>query len=311
MNSLRLFSRALPKASLRQSAIRYSSSVSRFTARRATWQPAMRTSYPAFSTSTICREPAGDSDLELAEKLNSERQLELENNDESTVAAIDDFLKTHPWEVQDKPGTHEVTLTREFGNEKIKVALSVAEIDNMPEEDEFGGLDEDGALEDEADYGSNKATINQSGTRGGKVDVMPEDSIAPADREGEDAAGMAGETPAYPIHLTITITKPGKKALEVRAVAQEGTIEIDTISFFPKESLLEAQTPKDAQEARNLYAGPAIGNLDPDLQAMLEKYLEERGIDAELAGFLFEYVDYKEQREYVKWLDDVKAFVEE
>ncbi|KAK7899749.1 Mitochondrial acidic protein mam33 [Exophiala xenobiotica] len=271
----------------------------------------MRTSYPAFSTSTICREPAGDSDLELAEKLNSERQLELENNDESTVAAIDDFLKTHPWEVQDKPGTHEVTLTREFGNEKIKVALSVAEIDNMPEEDEFGGLDEDGALEDEADYGSNKATINQSGTRGGKVDVMPEDSIAPADREGEDAAGMAGETPAYPIHLTITITKPGKKALEVRAVAQEGTIEIDTISFFPKESLLEAQTPKDAQEARNLYAGPAIGNLDPDLQAMLEKYLEERGIDAELAGFLFEYVDYKEQREYVKWLDDVKAFVEE
>ncbi len=134
MNSLRLFSRALPKASLRQSAIRYSPSVSRFTARRPIWQPAMRTSYPAFSTSTFHREPAGDckqnqfrpgnlsnpsiADLELAEKLNSERQLELENNDESTVAAIDDFLKTHPWEVQDKPGTHEVTLTREFGNEK-------------------------------------------------------------------------------------------------------------------------------------------------------------------------------------------------
>merc|ERR1711939_361861 len=106
MNSLRLFSRALPKASLRQSAIRYSS-VSRFTARRPIWQPAMRTSYPAFSTSTFHREPAGDSDLELAEKLNSERQLELENNDESTVAAIDDFLKTHPWEVQDKPGLND------------------------------------------------------------------------------------------------------------------------------------------------------------------------------------------------------------
>lgn len=110
-----------------------------------------------------------------------------------------------------------------------------------------------------------------------------------------------GAGPAYPLHLTITITKPNSQALEVRAVTTEN-VEIETITFFAKDSLVEAQTPKDAQEARSVYAGPPIGNLDPDLQAMLERYLEERGIDAQLAQFLPTYVDYKEQREYVKWL---------
>jgi len=312
MLSLRMMSRALPKASFRQPTIRCASSVSRFTARRPLWQSVTKPSYPAFSTSVSCREPAGESDLELAEKFNAERTLELESNDESKVAAIEEFLQNSPFQIQDKPGTHEVILTRDFGNEKIKIALSVAEIDNLAEEDEFDDMDEDGALEDEAEYGMNKGTINQAGTRGGKVDVMPEDSIAPADRtEGDEAADLDNALPAYPIHLTITVTKPGKRAIEIRAVAAEGAIEIETISFFPKESLLEAQSPKDAQEARSLYAGPPISNLDPELQAMLDKYLEERGIDAQLASFLPEYVDYKEQREYVQWLEDMKKFIEE
>lgn len=195
-------------------------------------------------------------------------------------------------------------------NFRIKIQLSVAELDSLAEEDEFDDeLDEDGALGDEPDYGRGKNTINQSGVRGGKIDVMPEDSIAPADRGEVDEANLDDNSlPAYPIHLTITITKPSQRAIEIRAVAAEGAIEIETISFFPKESLLEAQSPAEAQEARSLYAGPPISNLDPELQAMLDKYLEERGIDAQLASFLPEYVDYKEQREYVKWLDGKRFF---
>jgi complement component 1 Q subcomponent-binding protein len=81
-----------------------------------------------------CREPAGEceetttsprlpltqlsADLELAEKFNAERTLELESNDESKVAAIEEFLQNSPFKIQDKPGTHEVILTRDFGNEK-------------------------------------------------------------------------------------------------------------------------------------------------------------------------------------------------
>ncbi len=133
--------------------------------------------------------------------------------------------------------------------------------------------------------------------------MLPEDSIAPADQaEGEEAEDEQ-PSPAYPAQLTITITKPGNKAIEIRAVAQDGTIEIENLSFFPKESLLEAQSTKDASEARSLYAGPPVDELDPELQQMLQQYLEERGIDEELASFLPEYMEYKEQKEYVKWLE--------
>ncbi|KAL2441957.1 hypothetical protein ABEF95_016945 [Exophiala dermatitidis] len=311
MTTLRMLTRALPKAALRQPTVRCASSLSRLSARRALWQPATKSSYPAFSTSVFRREPAGESDQELSEKFNAERSLELESNDSSKLATIEEFQQNSPWKIEDKPGTHEVTLTREFGNEKIKIQLSVAELDSLAEEDEFDDLDEDGALDDEPEYGRGKNTINQSGVRGGKIDVMPEDSIAPSDRAEAGEPDLDNSLPAYPIHLTITVTKPSKRALEIRAVAAEGAIEIETISFFPKESLLEAKTPDEAQEARSLYAGPPISNLDPELQAMLDKYLEERGIDAQLASFLPEYVDYKEQREYVKWLEDVKNFIDE
>jgi complement component 1 Q subcomponent-binding protein, mitochondrial len=132
---------------------------------------------------------------------------------------------------------------------------------------------------------------------------VPEDSIAPADREGEEIDDEADVSPSFPAQLTISITKPGDKAIEIRGSAQDGAIEIDSVAYFPKASLLDAQNPKDAAEARSLYAGPTVSELDPELQEMLQHYLEERGIDEELANFLPEYVDYKEQNEYVKWLE--------
>lgn len=39
------------------------------------------------------------------------------------------------------------------------------------------------------------------------------------------------------------------------------------------------------------------------------RYLEERGVNAGLAAFLPDYVEYKEQKEYVNWLEKVKGFV--
>lgn len=54
----------------------------------------------------------------LAAKLNNERMLELQSTDPDKVAAINEFLDNSPWQIQDKSGTHEFTLVRDFGNEK-------------------------------------------------------------------------------------------------------------------------------------------------------------------------------------------------
>lgn len=170
------------------------------------------------------------------------------------------------------------------------------------EDDEMGEYDEDSALADE-DYEAPKRTINQSGTSGGKIDVVAEDSIAPADREGgadEDTGAMGA---SYPMNLLITITKPGDKAIVVRAIARDGTIVTEHINYYPKTNLIDPANPQDATEADSLYAGPPFENLDTDLQMMFENYLEERGVNAELANMIVEYVDWKEQREYVDWLN--------
>lgn len=43
---------------------------------------------------------------------------------------------------------------------------------------------------------------------------------------------------------------------------------------------------------------------------MLERYLDVRGVNTALALFIPDYIDVKEQKEYLGWLQRVKDFVE-
>ena len=171
-------------------------------------------------------------------------------------------------------------------------------LDYEEEGDEFDG---DSALADE-DFEEPKRTINQSGARGGKVDVVAEDSIAPADREGDVDEDASDASTSYPLNLLITINKPGDQALVIRAVARDGTIATEQINYYPKSSLIDPASGPEAVEAGSLYSGPPFENLDTDLQLMFESYLEERGVNAEMANVLPYFVEWKEQREYVDWL---------
>lgn len=59
------------------------------------------------------------ADQVLSEKLNQERSLEVESNDTTRLPEdIQDFLDNSSWRLLDEPGTDEVTITKEFGNEK-------------------------------------------------------------------------------------------------------------------------------------------------------------------------------------------------
>lgn len=158
-----------------------------------------------------------------------------------------------------------------------------------PDED-FDPAEEDGALADE-DFEQPKRTINQSGTKGGPIDIAPEDSIAPSDREGGEESNR---TP-FPINLEITISKPGDQSIEITGSARDGTIEIDRIQYNPTSSIA-------ADITTTAYAGPPFNNLDADLIMMFEQYIEERGINEELATILPVLIEQKEQKEYVNWL---------
>jgi len=74
------------------------------------------------------------------------------------------------------------------------------------------------------------------------------------------------------------------------------------VNYYKKGELADPQTAELEWSKRHLYAGPPFGNLDEDLQLLLERYLDERGINTALALFVPDYVDFKEQREYLSWL---------
>jgi complement component 1 Q subcomponent-binding protein len=150
---------------------------------------------------------------------------------------------------------------------------------------------------------NSQATVSQRRPKDGNVKVASEDRVAPAGRAdvGEDIENEQHE-PSYPVRVNVTIEKPGKGAMHFETVAQDGLIQIENVSYFEKAELANAQTAEKEWLRQSLYAGPQFGNLDEDLQVLLERYLDERGVDTVLANFIPDYIDFKEQREYVRWL---------
>ncbi|KAI4168031.1 MAG: hypothetical protein LQ343_006738 [Gyalolechia ehrenbergii] len=263
--------------------------------------------------------------VKLSAKLESELQIEKETRDSDTLPAdIKDFLDNSPFQLEDIPGQEEVALTRKFGDESIRITFSIDDLNNVDQEAEE--FDSDPALSDEeaADAaetnvqsgGANtKGAINQGRTKGGNFAVAPEDSIAPSDRaEGsyeEPSSGQEGnQEPSFPSRLHINIEKAGKGVLQLEAMAQDGEIMIENVYYYKKPELADAKTAELDWSRRNLYTGPPFGNLDEDLQILWDRYIEERGIDTALALWIPEYIDWKEQKEYLSWLSNVKSFVE-
>lgn len=179
----------------------------------------------------------------------------------------------------------------------IRIECSIADMHQERETD----MDDDSALSDEEDIESltsgGKRTINQS--KGGKIDVAAEDSIAPSDREFD----ISGSPESFALNLSITIDKGTIGATNVIARAESGEIEIEYVHFYPRADLIDPKTAEAVREAQNVYGGPPFPYLDPELQQMYETYITERGVNAQLADFLARYVEWKEQREYMQWLD--------
>jgi len=218
---------------------------------------------------------------------------------EGTPTSVQDYIENGPFELHDVPGQEEVLLTRQFGDETIKITFSIADLNNLDPEADY----QDRALGDEEDLDN----INQGDQK--EFKTAPEDSISAADQEGaegeEDEQGGS-----FPARVNVVVEKPGKGALAIETVAQDGMIIIENAYYYANAAHALAKTPETIAARQDLYVGPPFGNLDEDLQVLLERYLEERGVNTALAIFVPDYIDMKEQKEYLRWLSNVKDFVE-
>ncbi|KAJ5624121.1 hypothetical protein N7510_000430 [Penicillium lagena] len=303
MLSLRTISRSVPRTlsrslGLSRAALRPVSVLPKPTL----YQPskAIKPAYAAFSTSAIARQSPAEGDAELIAKLDNELTHENESGLEDLqdqAQNVDYVLQTGNWTVKDVAGEQEVALSKSFGNEKIRVTFTVADIQNLSEQEDF----DDTGLGDEMDFQGHQAA-NQ---RGGQSPVAqhPEDSVSPADREWADLA-----EPGFPARVNVSVEKPNGGSLLIQTLVQDGVFQIEEVSYFQNADLANAQTAEKDWARQSLYAGPPFENLDEALQANFERFLEERGINAELANMIPDYITVKEQKEYMRWLESMYSW---
>ncbi|KAF9873497.1 hypothetical protein CkaCkLH20_08956 [Colletotrichum karsti] len=301
MLSIRSIARSAPRTLTRLTAtsLRQTARPSAFV-KASSWSGLQSAS--AFSSSAFRNTTAGETDAELVAKLDSEIQFEDEvKQNEQLPASVKDFIDNSPFELHDTPGQEEVKLTRKFGEEKITVTFSIADLANYDPEI----YDQDRALDDEYDPSDIQNPNKESGVQaaGGARSANAEEEIEEEDADLDEAAP--------PCRMSIVVEKPGKTpgALNIDATAQDGAITVENMFYYEDGKLAHAGSADLAHARGNVYPGPAFGSLDEDLQILMERYLEERGITQALAVFAPDYIDVKEQREYLRWLNNVKGFV--
>ncbi|KAL1917086.1 uncharacterized protein VTP21DRAFT_5284 [Calcarisporiella thermophila] len=141
-------------------------------------------------------------------------------------------------------------------------------------------------------------------------DINDAEDVEEFAEEGEAEAEAPETESSFPVRCSITIEKDNKGALTIDAVAQDGIFMIENILFYKDNRLATEQTAEADWQRRGLYIGPQFAHLDPNVQVMFERFLEERGVNTALALFIPSYVELKEQKEYVAWLENVKTFVD-
>ncbi|XVE52610.1 hypothetical protein DITRI_Ditri02bG0135600 [Diplodiscus trichospermus] len=135
-----------------------------------------------------------------------------------------------------------------------------------------------------------------------KVDVhMPDLVTGDEQEEGEDGDGDDYEKPSKSsIPLVVTVSKKVGPSLEFNCTA------------FPDEIAIDSLTVRNPSSEDELaYEGPDFHDLDENLQKAFHKYLEIRGIKPSTTNYLHEYMINKDSREYLRWLKNLKKFVEE
>jgi len=237
-----------------------------------------RLSTPARSFSITPFRREGNTDQALSASIQEE--LKYEEESAAQAPAVPEFLSKFKsagiWQISDKSGHDEVVLERTYGEEKLRVEFSVADLMDTPEEPEFDEL------------GGEEGKANEGGE--GSEEAYPQ---------------------AYPIRVNVVITKSQSGAgLAIEAAVQDGAFVVEGASYFP-DSKLATDSSADADwKRRTLYLGPQYDRLEVGLQERFDEYLQERGVGEELALFIPEYAEFKEQKEYMSWLRNVKAFVD-
>ena len=126
--------------------------------------------------------------------------------------------------------------------------------------------------------------------------------------DNEDGNDQEEEELAVPIRFTVTVSKAGKTLVFTCLTTEELSLTIQSTAITTEDPTT-VQNNGGSVLSTN-YQGPEFSELAEDLQDAFHSFLvEDIGISADLVSFITMYCDYKEQTEYVQWLEDAKALL--
>jgi complement component 1 Q subcomponent-binding protein len=124
-----------------------------------------------------------------------------------------------------------------------------------------------------------------------------------------EAKSSASESDTNNSHnLVLLVTKNGE-ALRFGLSVEDQELVMETVAHFKDAGIALDDTPNGDHKRTSHYPGPLIHELDSNVADNFLSYLEERGVNDDLAVFITEYAFWVEQQEYEHWLSSVGKFV--
>ncbi|CEP60091.1 Mam33p LALA0_S01e02850g [Lachancea lanzarotensis] len=232
-------------------------------------QPRLNSVARSFHVSAV---PFNKQCQKISQVLDGEIALELEEDAHALPESLQTFFDKTGFSAVTSEGRNMSEIVRQTARgESVHVFFDIAQVANLPLES--SGLDNEMA----------------------------------AQSEEEDFDGVSDNF----ANVNVVVVKDADQSaasFELLMNLQEGTFFIDSVTPYAKAKAALDESA-DAEVKRELvYHGPPFSNLDEELQESLEVYLESRGINEELASFIGTYSEFKENKEYISWLKNMKSF---
>ena len=142
---------------------------------------------------------------------------------------------------------------------------------------------------------------------GGKVSISfhCQDSISMDDMLPDDEELFEDdEENSVAFQFQVRVTRTGK-TLVMNCVSMDSEASVERV-FVEKDSMASNTTNLDAA----VYKGPEFSELAQDVKESFTDFVQtDCGVNENVATFISMYADYKEQTEYVDWLNGVKAIL--
>uniref|UniRef100_A0A453D806 Mitochondrial glycoprotein n=6 Tax=Aegilops tauschii subsp. strangulata TaxID=200361 RepID=A0A453D806_AEGTS len=133
-----------------------------------------------------------------------------------------------------------------------------------------------------------------------RVDASMVDGAVAPTRSGV-AAEDGGPQDRMHISVHVEVSKPARPDFALKFECSAWPEEMDVERVFP----VRRSGPTPEQQ----YMGRQFRELDEEMQTAVRDYLEQRGVNDELAAFLHTYMENKEQTELVGWLKNIECYL--